>query len=305
MRHETLHPARAPSRGLAGTGRRRGDGTIAPAGRRRRRIDATGIVGVVLLLAVMVACLVAPLLTPADPNRVDLLAQFQGPSRAHPFGTDSFGRDLWARVLYGGRVSLAVATLATAIVLAISVTLGTLAGYLGGVTDAIVTRLVDLTLAFPRLVLAITIAGVLGVGLGSVAIAIVAVSWAPYARLVRGMVLQIREEGYVVAARALGASNLHLARRHLLPALGGRVVTLISLDFGYLILNVSALSFLGLGVQQPTAEWGAMLNEGRVFFAQHPQLMLYPGLAIFVTVLAANLVGDALRDALDPRRVGR
>jgi ABC-type dipeptide/oligopeptide/nickel transport system permease subunit len=163
-------------------------------------------------------------------------------------------------------------------------------------------RLVDLTLAFPRLVLAIAVAGTLGVGLPSVAIAIVVVSWAWYARLVRGMVLQVREEEYVLAARALGAATPHVISRHLLPALGGRVAVLVSLDFGTLILNVSALSFLGLGVQPPTAEWGAMLNEGRLYFAQAPELMLYPGLAIFFTVLAANLLGDALRDALDPRR---
>jgi ABC-type dipeptide/oligopeptide/nickel transport system permease subunit len=198
-----------------------------------------------------------------------------------------------------------VAALTTATVLAISVTLGTLAGYVGGALDALVTRLADLTLAFPRLVLAIAIAGLLGAGLWSVAIAIVAVSWATYARLVRGMTLQLREEGYVAAARALGASPTHLIRRHLLPGLAGRVAVLVTLDFGYIILNVSSLSFLGLGVRQPTPEWGSMLNEGRLFFAQEPQLMLYPGLAIFITVLAANLLGDALRDALDPTRVRR
>jgi ABC-type dipeptide/oligopeptide/nickel transport system permease subunit len=277
-----------------------------PAARRRKwRLDATGLLGGVLLAVIVVACLAAPLLTRADPLAVDLLRQFEGPSRAHPFGTDNFGRDLLARVLYGGRVSLAVAALATATVLLISTALGTLAGYCGGALDALVTRLADLTLAFPRLVLAIAIAGLLGAGLPSVAIAIVAVSWATYARLVRGMTLQLREEGYVAAARALGAGPAHLIRRHLLPGLAGRVAVLVTLDFGYLILNVSSLSFLGLGVRQPTPEWGAMLNEGRLFFAGYPQLMLYPGLAIFLTVLAANLLGDALRDALDPLRAKR
>ena len=278
-----------------------------PVTRRRgwRRLDATGLVGGGLLAAIILACLAAPLLTGADPLAVNLLDQFQGPSRAHPFGTDSFGRDLLARVLHGGRVSLAVAALATTTVLLISVTLGTVAGYFGGPLDGLIMRLADLTLAFPRLVLAIAIAGLLGAGLWSVAIAIVAVSWATYARLVRGMTLQLREESYVVAAHALGATPAHLIRRHLLPGLAGRVAVLVTLDFGYIILNVSSLSFLGLGVRQPTAEWGAMLNEGRLFFAQAPQLMLYPGLAIFLTVLAANLLGDALRDALDPLRVRR
>jgi ABC-type dipeptide/oligopeptide/nickel transport system permease subunit len=264
-----------------------------------------GLLGASLLAGIILACLAAPWLAPADPTRIDLTAQFAPPSPAHPLGTDHFGRDLLARVLHGGRVSLAVAALATTVVLVISAALGTLAGLVGGWVDAAIMRLVDVTLAFPRLVLAIFIAGALGVGVTSVAIAIVAVSWAWYARLVRGMVLQVREEPYVEAARAIGASPWRLARRHLLPGLAGRVAVLVSLDFGYLILNVSALSFLGLGVQPPAAEWGAMLSEARLFFAQAPQLMLVPGLAIFLTVLAANLVGDALRDALDPRRTAR
>lgn len=268
---------------------------------RRARIDVAGISGGFVLGAIALACLAAPALTAADPTRIDLLAQFQGPSPAHLFGTDNFGRDVWSRVLYGGRASLGVAVVTTALVLLISLVLGTLAGYLGGWPDALLMRLVDLTLAFPRLVLAIAIAGLLGVGLPSVTLAIVAVSWAWYARLVRGMVLQAREEEYVMAARALGSSTAHLLRVHLLPALWGRVAVLVSLDFGSLILSVSALSFLGLGVQLPAPEWGSMLNEGRLFFADTPQLMLYPGLAIFVTVLSANLLGDAVRDLVDPR----
>jgi ABC-type dipeptide/oligopeptide/nickel transport system permease subunit len=276
-----------------------------PARRRRRRLDPLGLLGAALLGLIALACLAAPWLAPADPAHIDLLHQFAPPSPAHPLGTDNLGRDLLARVLHGGRVSLGVAALATTVVLLVSAGMGTLAGLVGGRIDAAIMRLVDVTLAFPRLVLAIFVAGALGVGLTSVAIAIVAVSWAWYARLVRGMVLQAREEQYVEAARALGASPLHLARRHLLPSLAGRVAVLVSLDFGYLILNVSALSFLGLGVQPPTPEWGAMLSEARLFFAQAPHLMLTPGLAIFLTVLAANLIGDAVRDALDPRRVRR
>lgn len=298
--------ARASGRPVGGARPLVATGRAAPTRRGwRRRLDRTGTAGGALLAAIVLACLAAPLLTRSDPLAVDLLRQFEGPSRAHPFGTDHFGRDLLARILYGGRVSLAVATLATGTVLAISVTLGTLAGYFGGALDGVLMRLADLTLAFPRLVLAIAIAGLLGAGLWSVAIAIVVVSWATYARLVRGMTLQLREEGYMVAARALGASPAHLIRWHLLPGLAGRVVVLVTLDFGYLILNVSSLSFLGLGVRQPTPEWGSMLSEGRLFFVQYPQLMLYPGLAIFVTVLAANLLGDALRDALDPQRIRR
>jgi len=270
---------------------------------RRRRLDATGLAGGGLLALIAIACAAAPLLAGADPTRIDLLRQFEPPGPGGPLGTDNFGRDVWARVLYGGRVSLAVAAVASSVVLVVAVALGSAAGYFGGLVDLVVTRLVDLTLAFPRLVLAIALAGLLGGGVVSVAVAIVAVSWAWYARVVRGMVLQLREEPYVLAARALGAPAHHVLRCHVFPGLAGRVAVLVSLDFGYLILNVSALSFLGLGVQQPTPEWGAMLSDGRLFFADHPALMLYPGLAIFLTVLAANLLGDALRDAFDPRAV--
>jgi peptide/nickel transport system permease protein len=277
----------------------------APRRPRFRRLDPTGLVGAALLALIAVACLAAPLLAPSDPVRVNLPAQFRAASWDHPMGTDNFGRDILARVLHGGRVSLAVAAVATLVSLLVSLVLGGLAGYLGGVADDVVTRLVDLTLAFPRLVLAITIAGLLGAGLLSVVIAIVAVSWAWYARVVRGLVLQAREEPYVLAAHVLGASTPRVLLRHLLPTIVGQVAVLTSLDFGRIILAISALSFLGLGIRPPAPEWGAMLNESRLFFARNPELMLYPGLAIFLTVLGANLLGDALRDALDPRRRGR
>lgn len=268
------------------------------------RVDATGIVGALLLTLIVVACVAAPMLAPHNPVQVNMGAQMQPASVAHPLGTDNFGRDVLARVLHGGRVSLAVTAAATAVSLVLALVLGGLAGYLGGSTDAAVTRLIDLTLAFPRLVLAITIAGLLGAGLTSVIVAIVAVSWAWYARLVRGMVLQAREEQYVLAAHALGASTPRIFLGHLLPAIGGQVAVLTSMDFGRLLLNISALSFLGLGIRPPAPEWGAMLNDGRTFFARNPELMLFPGLAIFLTVLATNLLGDALRDALDPRLRG-
>jgi len=276
-----------------------------PRLRRRsvfRLVDHAGLAGALLLAGVVTACLAAPLLAPADPIRVNLPAQLQPPSAAHLMGTDNFGRDILSRVLHGGRVSLGVAAAATLISLLISLVLGGLAGYLGGLFDDLVMRTVDLTLAFPRLVLAITIAGLLGAGLGSVVIAIVAVSWAWYARVIRGMVLQAREEQYVLAAHAVGASVPRVLLRHLLPAIIGQLAVLTSLDFGRIILAISALSFLGLGIRPPAPEWGAMLNESRLFFARQPELMLYPGLAIFLTVLGANLLGDALSDALDPRR---
>jgi peptide/nickel transport system permease protein len=206
-----------------------------------RQIDLTGLVGAVLLSLIVLACLAAPILAPSDPVRVNLPAQFQSQSLAHPLGTDNFGRDILARVLHGGRVSLAVAAVATLISLLISLVLGSVAGYLGGIADDLVVRAVDLTLAFPRLVLAITIAGLLGAGLTSVVVAIVAVSWAWYARVIRGMVLQARGEQYVLAAQALGASTPRVLVRHVLPSMAGQVAVLTSLDFGRIILAISAL----------------------------------------------------------------
>jgi peptide/nickel transport system permease protein len=263
------------------------------------------VLGGVTLMLIALACLAAPLLTQADPLRVDLGARLLPSSPAHPLGTDHLGRDILSRLLHGGRVSLALASIATVTALGISMTAGGLAGYVGGRLDGVLMRVVDLMLAFPRLVLAIVIAGLLGVGIASVLIAVVAVSWAGYARIVRGSVLQAREEPYVLAAHALGASPLRILVRHVLPSIAGPIVVLATLDFGRLILQISSLSFLGIGIRPPAPEWGAMLTDGRLYFARNPELMLPPGLAIFATVLAANLLGDAARDALDPRRVER
>jgi len=283
--------------------------TTQSVGRRAkgssRRSDPAGLTGGVLLLLIALVCLAAPLLTQADPLRVDLVAKLLPPTVQHPLGTDHLGRDVLARLLHGGRVSLALASAATVVALGLSICVGGLAGYFGGRLDSVAMRVVDLTLAFPRLVLAIVIAGLLGVGVTTILIAVVAVSWAGYARIVRGSVLQAREEQYVQAAYALGASPLRILVRHVLPAVAGPVVVLATLDFGRLILQISSLSFLGLGIRPPAPEWGAMLNDGRLFFVRNPELMLPPGLAIFLTVLSANLLGDAARDALDPARVRR
>lgn len=275
------------------------------AARRTLRLDVGAALGVGMLGAVVLAAVFAPVLVAADPVRVDLTAQFRPPSLTQPMGTDNFGRDVWSRVLHGARLSVGVAAAATAISVAVSLVMGGLAGYLGGRIDTFISRAIDVTLAFPRFVLAITVAGLLGAGLGSVVVAIVLVSWAWYARVIRGLVLQARQEQYVQAAEALGAALPRLMLRHLLPAVGGQVVVLASLDFGRIILTISALSFLGLGVRPPVPEWGAMLTEARLFFARNPGLMIFPGLAIFVAVFGANLLGDWLRDVLDPRSYAR
>lgn len=264
----------------------------------RDRLASIGIVVIVLLIVIAVA---APALAPADPGVIDAVRRMEPPSPAHPLGTDNLGRDMLSRLIFGARWSLGTVAIATVLIMSIGVTVGTLAGYYGGVIDEILMRTVDVLLAFPSLLLALAIAGTLGPGVTSVIIGLVSVWWASYARLVRGMVLTIRERDFIAASRGLGAGDRHIVLRHVLPNILPPVVILASVEMGELILAVAALGFLGLGAQSPTPEWGTMVSEGRAYLLSAPQLMIYPGLAIFVTVLAFNLVGDGLRDMLDPR----
>ena len=235
-----------------------------------------------------------------DPTAISLDNRLLSPDREFPLGTDHLGRDELSRLLHGGRTTLGTAAVVLAAVFAIALTVGTLSGYYGRWLDTLLMGLVDLLLAFPGLILAVAIAGILGPSLMNVMIAMAAVWWAGYARLVRGMVLSIRNREFVEAARALGANDRRIMVFHIWKNILGPVVVLASLDMGSIILGISGLSFLGLGAQPPTPEWGAMLNDGRPFLQSAPQMMLYPGAAIFLVVLGFNLLGDGLRDILDP-----
>lgn len=261
------------------------------------------VAGLVLLLGLALLAAAAPYVTPHDPLQVRMERRLEPPGREFWLGTDQYGRDLLSRLIYGARASLGTAGLVLVSVMTVSVALGLAAGYAGGMVDDLIMRLVDTLLALPGLVLAVAIAGLLGPGLPNLVLAMAATSWAYYARLIRGMVLQVRGEEYVTAAMAAGAGPLRIAVRHVLPALAGPVLVLASLDIGKTILAISGLSFLGLGAQPPAPEWGAMLNEGRPFFQAAPRLMVYPGLAILLAVTACNLVGDGLRAAFDPGAV--
>jgi len=266
--------------------------------------DRMAVVGLILVATAVLAAVGAPLLAPHDPIAIDPAAALQGPSRVHPLGTDNLGRDLLSRLLYGARPSLWTAAAASLLILIIGVTSGTISGYTGGRVDEVLMRVVDLLLAFPSLILALAIAGMLGPGLMHVMIGMAAVWWAEYARIVRGLVLSVRERQFVEAARAVGASHTRIIWRHVLPNMMPPVIVLVTLDVGVLILAISGLNFLGLGVQPPWPEWGAMLNEGRPFLFSTPWLMIYPGIAISLVVIGFNLLGDALRDVLDPRLRG-
>jgi peptide/nickel transport system permease protein/nickel transport system permease protein len=258
-------------------------------------------VGLTIITCVTFAAIFAPLLAPHDPLQVNLLQKLQPPSSTFPLGTDHLGRCTLSRLIYGARISLSIAVAVMALTVSISLIVGIVTGYVGGKLDSWLMRLCDVFLAFPNLILALAIVGILGSGMLNIIIALGAAHWAWYARIVRSKVLSIKENNFIKAAIVSGTNGFPLMLKHILPHTISEIAILASLDMGGMILHISGLSFLGLGVQPPAPEWGAMINDGREFFRREPGLMLYPGLMIFSVALSFNLIGDALRDALDPR----
>jgi peptide/nickel transport system permease protein len=256
--------------------------------------------GTVIVVGTLVAAAVGPWLT-ADPFVLDLPRRLSGPTWAHPLGMDELGRDVLARLVAGARVSLLVGLAVVSLSAAIGLVVGAVAGYAGGWVDEVAGRLMDVLLAFPGILLAIALVAVLGPSLTNVVIALVAIGWVGYARLVRGQVLKLRELEYVQAARALGARSVRVLWRHVVPATLPALTVQATLGMAAAIIAEASLSFLGLGVQPPTPSWGTMLDAGRSHLFDAPHLTIFPGLAIALLVLGFNFVGDALRDALDPR----
>lgn len=262
--------------------------------------DRTAVAGLVVVAAFLALVALGPSLAPHDPLRVTT-DRLHRPSLEHPLGTDGLGRDLLSRVLVGARLSLGSALVASTLVTVIGVVVGMVSGYAGGVTDKVLMRVVDVILALPGLILALAVAGLLSPSLTAVLVGLVTILWAGYARIVRGLVVSLRERPFVEAARATGAGAGRILFRHVLPNVVSPVVVLATLEIGQIVLAVSGLTFLGLGAQPPTPEWGAMLNDGRLYFLSAPHVILVPGLAISLAVLGFNLLGDGIRDALDPR----
>jgi len=265
---------------------------------RRRKI---ALVGLIIIAFFALVAILADILVPFDPTAVNLGERFIQPGIQHWFGTDNLGRDILSRVIAGSRISLQVGILTVTLAMLIGVPAGLIAGYLRGFLDSLIMRLVDIFLAFPVIILAIAIVAVRGPGLNNVMIALVFVYWTTYARVTRGVTLVLREEDYVLAARSMGASSLRIMFRHILPNAISPILVIASLGLGNAILAEAALSFLGLGIQPPQASWGSMLNFGMQFLRDAPHISIFPGMAIFITVLGFNLLGDGLRDALDPR----
>jgi peptide/nickel transport system permease protein len=259
------------------------------------------LAGLIFILLILILSFVLPGVGRCEPLIMDVAARLQGPSLRHWLGTDQFGRDVWCRAVYGTRVSLPIGVLAVFAAVLPGLCLGMLAGYYGGWVDVVVGRLADMMLAFPGILLALLILAWLGPGLGNVMLAIGLTGIPNYVRLTRSRAIQVRRAWFVRAAYVIGCTDARILTRHMLPNILPSVAALATLDIGWAILNAATLSFLGLGAQPPTPEWGAMINEGRGFLRQAPWISLVPGAMVALTVLAVNLLGDGLRDALDPR----
>ena len=264
-------------------------------------MEPGSLLGLLLTLTPALAGLLAPWLPLPDPTAISLSDRLMGWSAEHPLGTDHLGRDTLIRIVFGARTTLIASVMTLGLTMSIALVVGMFSGYYGGWADTMLSGLIDLILAFPALILAIAIAGTLGPGLFNVLLAGGLVWWAGNARIIRGTTLAARQAEYVAAARAMGASDIRIIARHIAPNILGPFIVIASLDMGWIILGIAGLNFLGLGSQPPTPEWGAMLNEARPHLQSAPRLMLLPGLAIFLAALGFNLLGDGLRDVLDPR----
>lgn len=270
---------------------------------RKMKKNHLAMFGLFVVIVLILAALFAPFIAPYDPLNQDFANSFKAPSIHHLLGTDMFGRDNLSRIIFGARPSLTVGIIAVGISVLFGVTLGAIAGYYGGIVDGVIMRITDVAYAFPYLLFTIAILAFLGPGFTNVFIAIGLVSWARYARLIRGQVLSIKEKEYIEAAKAIGLKNPLIIWKHVLPNCIAPIIVNATMGVGDAILVEAALSFLGIGVQPPAPSWGLMLSDSRNYIFSAPWLIYYPGLAIAIVVLGFNLFGDGLRDALDPRNI--
>lgn len=262
------------------------------------------MVSAVMVGLFIVAAVLAPLIAPYDPNYADFAAYLQGPSGKHLLGTDNYGRDVLSRIIYGTRVSLIIGVLAVGIACVAGTFLGMVAGYFGGFTDDVITRIMEAIRAIPQIILAMALTAVFGSGIRNLAIILGISSMAGYVRMMRGQVLTIKEADYIMAGRLQGNKNFRLMFKHILPNSISPIIVMMTQQVGQTILAEAGLSFLGLGISAPTASWGSMVSEGRLFLLQNPVFALTPGVCVAVLVICLNMFGDGVRDALDPRLRG-
>ena len=265
--------------------------------------NKTFVVFSILAVCIILTAVFAPVVTRGvDPLKGSLVDALLPPCKEHIFGTDKMGRDIFSRVIYGARASLSATFGVVALIFLVGTVTGVLAGYFGGVIDAVIMRIADMMLAFPGLVLALAVAGIMGASIKNAIIAIVVVSWTKYARLARSLVMKIRDRDYVSAAIVTGSKTPYMLFRYMLPNALPTLIITAATDIGSMMLELAAMSFLGFGAKPPAPEWGYMLNEGRACMQSAPWLMIFPGLAIFVVVVVFNMLGDSIRDILDPRQ---
>ncbi|MEI3174574.1 MAG: nickel transporter permease [Lachnospiraceae bacterium] len=264
--------------------------------------NKTFVVFSILALCIILAAIFAPVVTGGvDPLKGSLMDALLPPCKEHIFGTDKMGRDIFTRIIYGARASLSATFGVVALIFVLGSVLGVISGYFGGVVDAVIMRIADMMLAFPGLVLALAVAGIMGASIKNAIIAIVVVSWTKYARLARSLVMKIRDRDYVAAAIVTGSKTPYMLLRYMLPNALPTLIITAATDVGSMMLELASMSFLGFGAKPPAPEWGYMLNEGRACMQTAPWLMIFPGLAIFVVVVVFNMLGDSIRDILDPK----
>jgi peptide/nickel transport system permease protein len=268
---------------------------------RRFRKNKAAVLGLIVLVILVLSAIFADVITPEDRDAQDLTRTLLAPSRQHIMGTDNFGRDIFTRIIYGTRTSMLVGFTAVGVALSVGLTIGSIAGYYGGKLDNVLMRFIDILISIPGILLAIAIASALGPGLINVMIAVGIAAIPDYARISRAQVLTLREQEFVEAARAIGGNDLRIITRHILPNAMAPIIVQATLGLAGAILSAAGLSFIGLGIQPPTPEWGFMLSAGRRFLREYPHMVTFPGLAIVIVVLAINMVGDGLRDAFDPK----
>ena len=272
--------------------------------KRFARESPLNVVSLVIIVVFFFICLFGTLIAPYDPLVPSIQDKLTGPSASHLLGTDELGRDVLSRVMAGARISLGIATLILAIAIPVGTLVGVLAGYFGGMIDELLMRVTDVFLAFPAIILAMAIAAALGPNLRNTVIALTLVYWPWYARLIRGQVLQIKERDYVEAGRAIGVGTPRLITRHILPNAVAPIIIQATIDIGFAVLATAGLSFIGLGAQPPSPEWGAMISNARTYFREAWWYFTFPGIALTLTVIGFNLLGDGLRDYFDPRTRG-
>ena len=264
--------------------------------------NKTFVVFSILALCIILAAIFAPVVTGGvDPLKGSLMDALLPPCKEHIFGTDKMGRDIFTRIIYGARASLSATFGVVALIFVLGSVLGVISGYFGGVVDAVIMRIADMMLAFPGLVLALAVAGIMGASIKNAIIAIVVVSWTKYARLARSLVMKIRDRDYVAAAIVTGSKTPYMLLRYMLPNALPTLIITAATDVGSMMLELASMSFLGFGAKPPAPEWGYMLNEGRACMQTAPWLMIFPGLAIFVVVVVFNMLGDSIRDIPDPK----